>query len=788
MKTKQTQLVFRWRVMLLLVVVTAVSCLIIFWRYLIGGEPIAFIDIGSDTQELYLPQYAGIINQLRHGDLSLWNWRDGFGVNMYLFNLTNPFLMVVYLIGFLLGTEATIHAMVWIYVAEILLAVLLCYLYLSLFHFTETAKAIAAYSYGFSGFMMVWAQHYQFGACAVLLPLFLISVEIFLRSGRKFSVFLVIMSAVVVINSFYTGYMTLLAAAFYVIMRVWKMNGPGKGAFGRWLGKCVISALNMILGVGLSGVALLPSAMAVSNVSSRLDSNTYFANLTLSQRILQAFKTPLPKLYYKTLVFRMFSSTSLGIADGVTDYHGYANYYEGPCFFFGTLLLVAAVQYIFLLPKSSKSRKGKIIDLLTAACAVISLGYAAVGVMMDGFSGLIFRYSFLVMPYFALVTARTLTWIIRDKRISIVGLVLSALGICAGYFRMYQACYDPKNNPHLLVLWVTGLLMAAVLLILSQKNDSDRQKSASGVGIKRALCCVLMALVAVNMVSDGRSNFAYRHTIAERDYIKTLYDPDTLKAIRTIKDSDKSFYRIEKMRSATHSMDSMAEDYAPASCYNSTMNGNVLEYLHKYWPECTYKDPNHVQFALGAKNKEANRLLGVKYVLLTKKKATVPGYSFWKQIGHVTILKSDETESIASFYQEGRFTMEKLSGRETDAFARKIGVRFDDRESPEETKILIRYPRPSGRVKARVTTKDDGVLFLAIPYEKGWAARLDGKAACRMLANEGFTAVPVSKGTHEVELIYHCPGLREGAALSMGSLAVLIFIAAVSGHRRRKKA
>lgn len=778
MEKKRTQLVFRWRVMLLLAVLTAGSCLIILRRYLIGGEPMAFIDIGSDTQELYLPQYAGIINQLRHGDLSLWNWRDGFGVNMNLFNLTNPFLMVVYLIGFLFGTEMTIHAMAWIYAAEILLAVLFCYLYLSLFRFSETAKAAAAYSYGFSGFMMVWAQHYQFGACAVLLPLFLMAAECFLRAERKFSVPLVIMSAVVVINSFYTGYMTLLMAALYVILRVWKMNPPGKRRFLRWLRKCVISALNMLLGVGLAGVTLIPSAMAVSNVSSRLDANTYFADLTLSQRILEAFKTPLPKLYYKTLIFRLFSSTSLGIADGVTDYHGYANYYEGPCLFFGTLLLIVAVQYIFLLAKSGESRKAKIVDYLAAVCAVISFGYAAVGVMMDGFSGLVFRYAFLVMPYFALVTARTLTWILRDRRLSVIGLILSVLGISAGYFRIYQAAYDPKNNPHLIVLWMTGLLMAVVLFLASRRAISGRKRET-------AMSLILVALVAVNMISDGRSNFAYRHTIAERNYEKTLYDADTLKAIQTIKKSDKSFYRIEKMHSATHSMDAMAEDYAPVSSYNSTMNGHVLNYLHKYWPECTYKDTNHVQFALGVKNQEADRLLGVKYVLLTRKKMKVPGYSFWKQVGHVTILKSNEVQNIASFYQQGRFAMKNLSGQERGAFAKKIEVRFDDRETMDETRISLPYPHPSGRVKAYVKTKDAGALFLAIPYEKGWSARLDGKSACRALANEGFTAIPVPAGAHEVEMIYHCPGLREGAVLTVISLVVFAGIAA--GSRRRRK-
>ena len=134
------------KTVLLLLLVTGATCLVVFRRYLFGNELLIFEDIGSDTSQQYMMQYATIIGRLRAGDLSLWNMDYGFGANMYMLNLFNPLLMILYLIGALFGYGVLPGLMAWWYVAEILLAAFCGYLYLSVFSLGEKAKAAAAAS------------------------------------------------------------------------------------------------------------------------------------------------------------------------------------------------------------------------------------------------------------------------------------------------------------------------------------------------------------------------------------------------------------------------------------------------------------------------------------------------------------------------------------------------------------------------------------------------------------------------------------------------------------------
>ena len=79
------------------------GCVFIFHSYLFGNEVMVFSDVGSDTRQQYIMWYNGIVNMLRDGSFSLWNFRDGLGINTYSVNLTEPFLLLVYLIGTLFG-------------------------------------------------------------------------------------------------------------------------------------------------------------------------------------------------------------------------------------------------------------------------------------------------------------------------------------------------------------------------------------------------------------------------------------------------------------------------------------------------------------------------------------------------------------------------------------------------------------------------------------------------------------------------------------------------------------
>ena len=80
-------------------------------------------------------------------------------------------------------------------------------------------------------------------------------------------------------------------------------------------------------------------------------------------------------------------------------------------------------------------------------------------------------------------------------------------------------------------------------------------------------------------------------------------------------------------------------------------------------------------------------------------------------------------------------------------------------------------------LSGNVTSHGDGVLFLSIPYSKGWTARVDGMPAQIVPANVGFIGIPIGSGTHRVELRYRTPGLLIGVIVSLIALIVAAALA-----------
>ncbi|HSV39671.1 MAG TPA: YfhO family protein [Nocardioidaceae bacterium] len=77
------------------------------------------------------------------------------------------------------------------------------------------------------------------------------------------------------------------------------------------------------------------------------------------------------------------------------------------------------------------------------------------------------------------------------------------------------------------------------------------------------------------------------------------------------------------------------------------------------------------------------------------------------------------------------------------------------------------------RIEATVTASGDGYLVVGDSIVRdGWRATVDGQVVDLVYANHAFAGVPVPAGEHQVSLTYTAPGLRTGALVSLGALAV----------------
>ena len=91
------------RALCFLFLLLSASCSFIFRDYLYGNDLMIFNDIGSDTWQQYIMNYTSIVNHLRDGSFSLWDFNNGLGINQFNFNLFDPFLMLLYGVGVVLG-------------------------------------------------------------------------------------------------------------------------------------------------------------------------------------------------------------------------------------------------------------------------------------------------------------------------------------------------------------------------------------------------------------------------------------------------------------------------------------------------------------------------------------------------------------------------------------------------------------------------------------------------------------------------------------------------------------
>ena len=97
------------------------------------------------------------------------------------------------------------------------------------------------------------------------------------------------------------------------------------------------------------------------------------------------------------------------------------------------------------------------------------------------------------------------------------------------------------------------------------------------------------------------------------------------------------------------------------------------------------------------------------------------------------------------------------------------------------------------RITGHIEAASPQILCLQIPRTAGWAAYVDGNRVEILQADTMFSALLVPEGSHDIELRYQTPGLRFGAAVSLGTLVLLVLfiliytIVSAVLHRREKR-
>ena len=90
-------------------------------------------------------------------------------------------------------------------------------------------------------------------------------------------------------------------------------------------------------------------------------------------------------------------------------------------------------------------------------------------------------------------------------------------------------------------------------------------------------------------------------------------------------------------------------------------------------------------------------------------------------------------------------------------------------------------------IKGKINVKKRGILYLSIPYEKGWSVYVDGEKTNSVKVLHSMLGAEVGAGEHEITLKYSPEGFSNGVIISGVSLAALLGLAAAEYVYRKNK-
>lgn len=96
----------------------------------------------------------------------------------------------------------------------------------------------------------------------------------------------------------------------------------------------------------------------------------------------------------------------------------------------------------------------------------------------------------------------------------------------------------------------------------------------------------------------------------------------------------------------------------------------------------------------------------------------------------------------------------------------------------------------STSLSGHIEVKEDGLMFMSIPYAEGWTATVDGKPAEIVSVQDALMGIKLVKGSHDVTIKYTPAGFKEGiliSAVSVFFIALLFIVPAVSEKLKKNK-
>jgi len=766
--------------------VAGLLALYIFRDFISFQNLYLYKDIGSDTVTYWWPHYVQLSQYIHNIGIPKWAFNQGVGQNIYAFGIGDPFSLFLCL----LHKDTIPYAIIFVELIKIITGGLFIYLWLRTLDVSLFTAIVGGLLYSFGGYMILGSGWYIVSTEALYAAVVLYSAERFLRHGTWY--WLPIPFCLLgMLQPFYV-YLYAVLLIIYCIARA----AVGK----QWNWKDAFIPLLKIGGLALLGV-LMGSIVFFSNAMQLINNPRVTGGASNFQLLSsQPMFGIAPLIETASTIYRLFSNDLMGAG---SSFKGAGNYLESPILYIGLISLLLAPQAFLFFNKQQR----KVFIIVCAICFA-PLVFVYLRYMFWLFAGDFFRsytlFLSLLILFFAL---KALSFIDRTGVVHLKALLGTLVVLL---LLLYHNFYPDNINPvdtHLRNIIACFLVLYTGLIYL-MGNAKYKIHALAGIGI-----CLFIELASfANTTVNNR-------VIVKADELtqKTGYNDYSVEALAYIKAKDPEFYRIYKGYHSNASMfvclnDPQIQNFYGLTDYAEWNQFNYVSFLNELVVK-NYGDSLYSKWLFGLSDRALLKtLLSVKYSLSKQKDYNwaAVGYDSVSSFGDVKVYKNKYFLPFGFTYNKF-ISLPEFRKAQMDIMLLNAFV-ADDKDIPAFSGIqqltsanqfspmtfdnynayVSALKKDSlqithfddNNIKGNITVDEKKLLFLSIPYDKGWHATVDGKEAITYKANIGFTGLLLDKGNHTIEMHYVVPYFAAGTATS--TIAILLYAFAFIKFRKRE--
>lgn len=583
-----------------------------------------YIFPGDSVEQMY-QFYLGGWERIRSGSLSQFEWSLGVGGNVmsyvYYF-LTSPFFYIT----LLFPREFIKYLFLDLNMLKIILLFFTTYYWTGKLTKNIRSRLIASFIITFSGWVFFYFAYNMFLDAFLLYPLILGFAEVYLKENKILPLVLGI-GALGIIN-YYFLYMFVPFLCLYALIRYIEISRNNLS----WINlvKAAVKFIgNVLLGIGISAIVLIPCAYLIMN-SSRFTENTVklFDTIGLNELIYFVSTIFSP-------VFDRFNA-SYYIPEYTHDFIGWG----GGCSLFA--LIITPLLLPLLLCLKDKVKRNSYLSCYLLLSAILIFQY--LWYLLQRSIDTRWTYMFLILNAMTLIEINDeLEQDLIKKRCLWFSGGLTIICILGFLLNMYLNHYWPRKQ--LIEVGIVSLLEIVFVIIYVIYYQLKKRHS-----------WILIFVLALEAIASGRIFVAYNYGI---NYNYFEQPEHSTEAIDYIKSMDDGYYRILYASESyqipgapgafviTTPNEPFAKNYPGFSFYNTVYNVETDEFYDRS------RSNWFVSEAMG-RNKVYN-LMSAKYWVTYDFETQIPEhYEFYyrdKQSGY-TVYRNPYFIELGKTYKE----------------------------------------------------------------------------------------------------------------------------------------